>query len=986
MQRFYSQTIRSALRHRVVLAKLSPFRSLSTSVPSDSFLSGNSTAYVEEMYRNWLHNPNSVHKSWDVYFRTGSYQAPPSLVAEYTSSGRADALHSVIVQQTVGAPNLDVIKVMQLVRAFQVRGHFLSDLDPLGLSSPSRVHPQELELGFYGFSEADLDREIDFSSVQGLEALEGFVGKNRGKITLRQLYTRLKQTYCGRIGFEYMHIPYVDQCNWIRNKIETREQMVYNREEKLQILNRLGWADHFERFLATKYNLAKRFGLEGGESVIPGLKALIDRSAELGVDSVVMGMPHRGRLNVLASVIKKPMEAILCEFQGRHDDENWLGSGDVKYHLGLSHDRPVGKDGKSIHLSLLANPSHLEAVDPVVCGKTRAKQFYKNDTEHSKVMGILLHGDAAFAGQGVVYETMGLMDLAEYSTGGTIHVVVNNQIGFTTDPVKARSTPYCTDVAKAFNAPIFHVNGDDPEAVVQAHELAAEWRSKFKRDVVLDVVCYRKHGHNEVDEPSFTQPLMYQKVAKKTSTFDLYAKQLIAEKAITEDDVKILSNKINETLEKSFEASKTYKKNQADWLSSRWTGFYSPRVYSQPQNTGVEKAKLKEVGSKLTALPKGFTIHNRLKAIMEKKKQAIETEKDIDWGTAEALAFGSLLAEGTHVRLSGQDVERGTFSHRHSVVHDQKTGDKYTSLNHLANNQAHLTVSNSHLSEFGVLGFELGYSLENPNALVLWEAQFGDFANGAQVMIDQFISSGEDKWLRQSGLVMLLPHGYEGQGSEHSSARLERFLQLCSDHPDQLPDPQQPKAIQSINMQVCNITTPANYFHVLRRQIYRLFRKPLVIMSPKSLLRAPQARSDLSEMASGTRFMPVIPEHESLTNVRRHIFCSGKVYYDLLARRIEKGIKDVAITRVEQIAPFPYYQVAEEAKRFPNAEIVWCQEEPMNMGAWFYTAPRLETALRETKRNRPRYVGRAPSASPATGLYSIHNRETDAFLTDAFSH
>jgi len=706
-----------------------------------------------------------------------------------------------------------------------------------------------------------------------------------------------------------------------------------------------------------------------------------------------MGMPHRGRLNVLANVVRKPMEQIFSEFQGTASpdpDQDFSGSGDVKYHLGMSYLRPT-ISGKEVHLSLVANPSHLEAVNPVVEGKTRAKQHYQGDTKRKKSMSLLLHGDAAFSGQGVVFETMGLSDLHAYTTGGTVHIVVNNQIGFTTDPRSSRSSPYCTDVAKAIQAPIFHVNGDDTEAVARVCRLAAKWRQRFHRDVVIDIVCYRKQGHNELDQPKFTQPQMYTAIDRMTPVFKKYSDELIAQGIVTPDEVKALSERVRGEMETKLIESKTFVPSKGDWLSSNWAGMLPPNIEAKQHDTGVERSTLEKVGNAITSLPDTFSPHRMVGKIYQARNDMINTGKGIDWALAEQLAWGSLLLEGNHVRISGQDVERGTFSHCHCVVHDQKAfGDKYSPLTSIDPAQAQFHACNSSLSEFAVLGFELGYSLENPASLVMWEAQFGDFANTAQCMIDQFICSGEQKWLRQSGLTMLLPHGYEGQGPEHSSARLERFLQMCDDDEDEFPDVSalgKQSRIQLANWQIVNVTTPANYFHVLRRQVWRDFRKPMVVMSPKSLLRHKLVKSDIEEFLPGSRFQRVLPDTcEGLAapeSVRKLVFCTGKVYFDLLSARTAKEVEDVAVTRIEQISPFPFDLVQEEVKKYPNAEVIWCQEEPKNAGAWQYVRPRIVTASRDVRPVQPAYAGRKPAASTATGHGSWHNKEIEEFLARA---
>ncbi|XP_076917263.1 uncharacterized protein LOC143577270 [Bidens hawaiensis] len=949
---------------------------------TDSFLDGTSSVYLEELQRAWEADPNSVDESWDNFFRNFVGQAA-------TSPG--------ISGQTIQ----ESMRLLLLVRAYQVYGHMKAKLDPLNLEQ--REIPDDLDPALYGFSEADLDREF----FLGVWRMSGFLSENRPVQTLRAILTRLEQAYCGSIGYEYMHIADREQCNWLRDRIETPIPMSYNRQRREVILDRLIWSTQFENFLATKWTAAKRFGLEGGETLIPGMKEMFDRSADLGVESIVIGMSHRGRLNVLGNVVRKPLRQIFNEFSGgiRPAEGLYTGTGDVKYHLGTSYDRPT-RGGKRIHLSLVANPSHLEAVDPVVVGKTRAKQYYSNDVDRTKNMGILIHGDGSFAGQGVVYETLHLSALPNYTTGGTIHIVVNNQVAFTTDPKSGRSSQYCTDVAKALNAPIFHVNGDDVEAVVHVCELAAEWRQTFHTDVVVDIVCYRRFGHNEIDEPSFTQPKMYKVIRNHPSALEIYQKKLLETGQVTKDDIDRIHNKVTSILNEEFLASKDYVPQKGDWLSAFWSGFKSPEQLSRIRNTGVKPEILKNVGKAIATLPENFKAHRAVKKIFADRLKMIETGEGVDWAVGEALAFATLLVEGNHVRLSGQDVERGTFSHRHSVVHDQETGERYCPFDHVIMNQNDemFTVSNSSLSEFGVLGFELGYSMENPNSLVIWEAQFGDFANGAQVIFDQFLSSGESKWLRQIGLVVLLPHGYDGQGPEHSSARLERFLQMSDDNPFVIPEmePTLRNQIQKCNWQVVNVTTPANYFHVLRRQIHREFRKPLIVMAPKNLLRHKDCKSNLSEFddvqghpgfdKQGTRFKRLIKDqsgHSDLEEgIRRLVLCSGKVYYELDEKRRSTESKDIAICRVEQLCPFPYDLIQRELKRYPNAEIVWCQEEPMNMGAYNYISPRLATAMKAVERGNLddiKYVGRAPSAATATGFYTVHVKEQTALVEKAIT-
>ena len=838
---------------------------------TDSFLSTTSSPYLQDMYAAWRKDPNSVHVSWRAYFSAlqnhpdiparSIYQPPPTAAfghapavvghqaastfpPSYANGNAAAAIigHDLAERAAAGGVALpalvsdvdtqtvhDHLRVQLLVRAYQVRGHNLAQLDPLGISGVEsrEKYMKDLSIENYGFTQADLDR----SFTLGPGMLKGFITKSP-QMTLREIVQHLQDIYCGSVGVEYTHIPDREQCDWIRERLEKPNRINFSLEEKRMILDRLVWSDSFEHFVRKKFPSEKRFGLEGCESLICGMKALIDRSVDLGVRSVNLGMPHRGRLNVLSNVVRKSHESIFCEFTGLNEPNNVEGSGDVKYHLGMNYDRPT-PSGKRVHLSLVANPSHLEAVDPVVLGKTRATQFYQHDEERNSSMALLIHGDAAFAAQGVVYETMEMANLPAYTTGGTIHLVVNNQIGFTTDPRFARSTPYCTDIARAINAPVFHVNGDDPEAVTWVCELAAEWRQQFKRDVVVDIVCYRKFGHNEIDQPAFTQPLMYQAIKKQEPVLDKYIKQLLNEGQISESEIEKNKKWVWGILEANYEKSKTYEPKQAEWVSSSWLGFMSPKELAEEitpvHPSGVTQEVLRTVGQAITSFPRDFNIHPNLGKILEAKRKTIEEGQGIDMPTAEALAFGSLLLENKHVRVSGQDVERGTFSQRHAVLHDQKTERQYVPLNNISANQAEFTICNSSLSEFGTLGFELGYSLADPNALVVWEAQFGDFANNAQCIIDQFIASGEKKWLQRTGLVLSLPHGYDGQGPEHSSGRIERFLQLCDDHPYKYPtELALQRQHQDANMQVVYPSTPANLFHALRRQIHRDFRKPVL--------------------------------------------------------------------------------------------------------------------------------------------------------------
>jgi len=897
------------------------------------------------------------------------------------------------------------MRLMLLVRAYQVNGHMRSNLDPIGLDKRPRVI--ELEPSLYGFTEADLDREF----FLGTWRMKGFLSEDRPVRKLRDIVKRLEEAYCGSIGYEYMHVPDRDRCNWLRERIETATKKSYSADRKKRILDRLAWGTMFENFLSTKYTAAKRFGLEGGETLIPGMKAMIDKAAELGVESIVMGMPHRGRLNILGNVVRKPLSHIFNEFQGgvRPDKEGgYTGSGDVKYHLGTSFDRPT-HSGNSIHLSLVANPSHLEAVNTLVLGKVRAKQFYMGDENRSKSMPLLLHGDGSFAGQGIVMETLDMSGLPDYTVGGCIHIVVNNQVAFTTNSKTTRSTEYCTGVAKGMDVPIFHVNGDDAEAVSHVFELAAEWRQAWKCDVVIDLVCYRKFGHNEIDEPSFTQPLMYDTIRKHKDAHTQYCEKLLAEGTMTQQEIDSWHKMISDTLADEFEKGKDVKSQKRDWLTSYWAGFKSPDQLSKVQSTGIPRDSLMKIGKCISEVPETVRMHRGVKKVYDTRAKMLASGEGIDWATAEALAFGSLMLEGNHVRLSGQDVERGTFGHRHAVIHDQKTDEEYTPLANLYEGQppGMFTVTNSSLNEFGVLGYELGYSMENPDSLVIWEAQFGDFANGAQVIIDQFISSGEAKWLRQSGLVLLLPHGYDGQGPEHSSARLERFLQMSDEDPNTVPnmDRETRTQIQSCNWQVVNITTPANYFHCLRRQLHREFRKPLIVMSPKNLLRHPEAKSTLDEFddiepndMQGSRFRRLIMDDSASSRemdpppelgFKKVVFCSGKIYFELSAERAKLGLQDsIALCRVEQLCPFPFDLCARELRRYPNAQVQWCQEEPMNMGAWSHVLPRFFPIMKSAGRSIEHefsYAGRKVSAATATGFGELHAAEQASVIAQAMT-
>ncbi|KAJ5631058.1 2-oxoglutarate dehydrogenase [Penicillium longicatenatum] len=975
---------------------------------NDSFLSGSTANYIDEMYLAWKRDPSSVHISWQTYFKnmeegsmpmSQAFTPPPTLVPTPTGGVPQDMPAAGLAG---GTDVTNHLKVQLLVRAYQARGHHKAKIDPLGIRGEAEAFgydkPKELELDHYGFTERDLDQEF----ALGPGILPRFVTEDRKKMTLREIIDSCEKIYCGSYGVEYIHIPDRKPCEWIRDRFEIPEPFRYSVDDKRRILDRLIWSSSFESFLATKFPNDKRFGLEGCETLVPGMKALIDRSVDYGIKDIVIGMPHRGRLNVLSNVVRKPNESIFSEFAGSAEPSD-EGSGDVKYHLGMNFERPT-PSGKRVQLSLVANPSHLEAEDPVVLGKARAIQHYNNDeTEFNTAMGVLLHGDAAFAAQGVVYETMGFQSLPAYSTGGTIHIVVNNQIGFTTDPRFARSTPYCSDIAKAIDAPVFHVNADDVEAVNYVCQVAADWRAEFKRDVVIDIVCYRKQGHNETDQPSFTQPRMYKRIAEQQAQLDKYVDKLIAEGTFTKEDIDEHKKWVWGMLNDSFDRSKDYQPTGKEWLTSAWNNFKTPKELATEVlphlPTAVGANTLSAIADKVSGsgAPDGFTLHKNLKRILANRKKAVDEGKGIDWATAEALAFGSLVNEGYHVRVSGQDVERGTFSQRHAVLHDQENEAVYTPLQHISDKQGSFVISNSSLSEFGCLGFEYGYSLTSPEALVMWEAQFGDFANNAQCIIDQFIASGESKWLQRSGLVVSLPHGYDGQGPEHSSGRMERWLQLCNEEPRVFPSANKlDRQHQDCNMQIVYMTEPSNLFHVLRRQMQRQFRKPLVIFFSKALLRHPIARSDIEAFTGDSHFQWIIrdPAHETDAieapeKIERVIMCSGQVYAALVKHREANGLRNTAITRVEQLHPFPWAQLKENLDSYPNAkDIVWCQEEPLNAGPWSYAQPRLETMLNSTEHHNRRhvlYAGRAPSASVASGLKAVHLKEEQDFLEDAFS-
>jgi len=968
---------------------------------------------VEEQFLKWVDNPLAVDEAWRRYFENlapadwPQISSAGTIIAPVTASGvlspapvptdgngaplarpgseeHADR-NSLFLPATAEAsftphipeseddgdgrasfpPSSEVLAATQLqarlsalINAFRVRGHLFAQLDPLGLRA---VPPDEFILQRYGLDNVDPDTTFSTGDFAGPPT-----------DTLASIVGRLKDTYARTIGVEYTFLESREARNWLQERMEsTGNHVDLSREEQIRILTKLTDAEIFEQFLHTKYTGAKRFSLEGGESVIPMLDILTERAAELGVEEIVIGMAHRGRLNVMVNIMEMNVRQIFAGFED-DDPEAYVGRGDVKYHLGYSLDRKTST-GKNVHMTLAFNPSHLEFVNPVVEGRVRAKQDRKGDVERITVLPLLIHGDAAFVGQGVVAETLNLSRLQAYETGGTVHVVINNQIGFTTDPEDARSTQYCTDITRMLRCPVFHVNGEDPEAVAQAVTLATEYRQRFHGDVVLDLFCYRKYGHNEGDEPRFTQPMMYAAIDNKRTVRDVYVEQLKRRGKITDEEAEEIKERRQEDLEKALEDTRTngkYNLIPASMLG-HWTDYQGGADTNvDDADTSFPKEKLNEILDKLTSYPEWFTPHPRIKRfVLDKQRKIMESGEGVDWGTGENLAFGTLLVEGHRCRLTGQDVRRGTFSHRHAVIFDEKTGRRYTRLGHLSPDQAQLEIYDSPLSEVGVVGFEYGYSLDSPDALVSWEAQFGDFVNVAQVIIDQFISSSEDKWHRLSGLVMLLPHGFEGQGPEHSSARLERFLLLCAED----------------NMQVVNLTTPSQLFHCLRRQVLRPWRKPLIVMSPKSLLRHRRAVSTIDELADG-EFQRIIPDDADIdpSKVRRLLLCTGKIYYDLLERREKDEVTDIGIIRMEQLYPLRPKELLERLDPYPDdVDLVWVQEEPWNMGAWYFMRARLPEILGA---DRPlRCVARPESASPATGSGASHKLEQQLLLDEVFS-
>ena len=937
-----------------------------------SFLAGVNSEFITEFYADYIYDPSSLPNSWRSFFEGLSENEKliyndikgPSWSPEKKLK-KIKFPKELTKEEDVNITNINIdsakqaskdsVRAIMLIRAYRIRGHLIANLDPL-LIQKKKEHP-ELKPETYGFERKDYNRKIFLDGVLGLQYAD-----------LNQILEILKKTYSAKIGYEFMHMGDPEEKSWIRDRIEGPEKdIIFTKNGKKAILNKIIQAEGFEKYLHVKFVGTKRFGLDGGESLIPALEQIIKKGGNLGAKEIKIGMPHRGRLNVLANVMGKPFKAIFSEFFGKTAITNKSFEGDVKYHLGASSNREF--DGNSVHISLTDNPSHLEAVNPVVLGQVRAKQFFHKDKDRKKVIPVLMHGDAAFAGQGIVAECFAMSGLPGHNIGGTIHIIVNNQIGFTTAPRFARSSPYPSDVAKIAQAPIFHVNGDDPEAVVHCAKIATEYRQKFNRDVVIDMVCYRRFGHNEGDEPSFTQPIMYKKIKTHPSTLSIYGKKLSEEGLTTESELQKEKINFKGFLEKEFVSSKSYK-SELKWFDGAWSRFKPGLGKDKRGASGVDKKILIDIGKKISKIPNNFNVHKTLKKIFDLRLKALEEGKTIDWTTAESLAFGALLTEGFSVRLSGQDSGRGTFSQRHAVLRNQDSHERYIPLNNISKNQKKLEIIDSLLSEFAVLGFEFGYSLSEPETLVLWEAQFGDFANGAQVIIDQFIASGESKWGRASGLVLLLPHGYEGQGPEHSSARLERFLQLCARE----------------NIQVVNCTTPSNYFHVLRRQMHREFRKPLIIMTPKSLLRHKKCVSNISEFSVQKTFHRVLEEDsfskvENLlelkkkdNKIKKVVLCSGKIYYDLIEAKEKLKNYKVTFIRIEQLYPFPVKTLANILKRYKKAEFIWCQEEPKNMGAWNTVRNYIDRTLEMINLAdiSVKYVGRKASASTATGNLNKH--------------
>ena len=936
----------------------------------NSYLFGGNAPYVEELYEQYLNNPASVPDNWRSYFDKLQNVPTPKgtderdiahapVVESFAQRAKANAFLPRVASSDLSVARKQV-HVQSLIAAYRFLGSQWADLDPL--KRQERPHIPELEPGFYDFTEADMDQTFSATNTYFTKA---------DHMTLREIVQALRDTYCGTLGAEFMYISDPAQKRWLQERLESiRSKPSLSTEQKKRVLERLTAAEGLERYLHTKYVGQKRFSLEGGESFIVAMDELIQRAGGKGVQEIIIGMAHRGRLNMLVNVLGKMPADLFAEFEGKHADD--LPAGDVKYHMGFSSD--VTTAGGPLHLSLAFNPSHLEIVNPVVEGSVRARQDRRGDKEGDQVIPVLVHGDAAFAGQGVVMETLNLAQTRGYRTGGTIHIVINNQIGFTTsDPRDSRSTIYCSDVVKMIEAPVLHVNGDDPEAVVLATQIAVDYRQEFNRDIVIDIICFRKLGHNEQDTPAVTQPLMYKKIGQHPGTRKLYADKLIAQNVIAESDVDTFTANYRTAMDEGRHTHDPVLSNYKRQYAVDWMPFLN-RKWTDAADTGVPLAELKRLGQRITTIPEKFKLHPLVEKVVNDRRNMIDGKQALDWGMGEHLAFASLVASGYGVRITGQDCGRGTFTHRHAVLHDQNRekwdSGSYVPLENVTDNQAPFLVIDSVLSEEAVLGFEYGYSTAEPNTLVIWEAQFGDFVNGAQVVIDQFISSGEVKWGRIAGITLMLPHGYEGQGPEHSSARPERFLQLCADN----------------NMQVCQPTTPAQIFHLLRRQMIRLFRKPLIILTPKSLLRHKEAVSSLNELAKGS-FETIIGETDTsidANKVKRVIACSGKVYYDLIAARRERKSDDVAIIRVEQLYPFPHKAFASELKKYPNVnEVVWCQDEPQNQGYWFQIQHNLLENMSDGQKLG--YAGRPASASPAVGYYAKHNEQQKALLDAAFT-
>jgi len=956
-----------------------------------SFLNKSNSAFIEQMYLNFINKDSALPESWKTYFE-GIGEEIDIIVKEINGPSwspkknkiNIDEIQKIIEKNEINLSSKEIIgeinqkdllksnsesmKAVAIIRSYRLRGHLIAKLDPLGLLESEYL--DELHPEFYGFKKEDYQKKI---------YLDGAINKQYSNI--REILNFLKKTYCGSIGYEYMHISNPKERTWFRDRVEKSEDTLhFTKNGKEAILNKLIQAEGFEKFLHTKYVGTKRFGLDGAESLIPALEQIIKIGSQSSVKEVKIGMSHRGRLNVLANVLQKSYKRIFNEFAGEINLSSKEGAGDVKYHLGASSNREFG--GNSVHVSLTDNPSHLEAVNPVVLGQTRAKQFFHKDKERKKVIPILIHGDAAFAGQGVVAECFAMSGLPGHNTGGTIHVIINNQIGFTTSPRFARSSPYPSDVAKMVDAPILHVNGDDPEAAVYAARIATEFRLKFNRDVLIDLICYRRFGHNEGDEPSFTQPLMYKKIRSHPSPVKVYGSKLINENTIVNEDLNNLKKNFKDLLDVQFKNAKDYKP-KIEWFEGTWSAYKPEKGKDKRGVSGADTKKLLKISEKINSVPTELNLHKTIIKILNLRRESVKKGTGIDWSTAEALAFGSLLEEGYPVRLVGQDSGRGTFSQRHSVLRNQVDNSRYVPLNNISNNQKQYEVVDSFLSELAVLGFEYGYSLVEPNTLTIWEAQFGDFANGAQVVIDQFIASGERKWSRASGLVMLLPHGYEGQGPEHSSARLERFLQMCSND----------------NMQIMNCTTPANYFHALRRQMHRDFRKPLIMMTPKSLLRNKYCVSNLEDFSKDNSFHRILWDHaidpkikgfiklKKSSEIKKIIICSGKIYFDLLKAREKLKKNDVIFYRIEQLYPFPAKTLVKELKPYAKkAKFYWCQEEPKNMGGWFSVRDYIQWTLDTIKANNGEisYIGRRPDASPATGYAKRHASQQQEIINKVF--